>query len=100
MIDKKVDVTDILGQWSKIFDKAKYLKSEHDLKEKEYGIPWRSAYKTVILSIVLDLEKVKLVNERAQNSEQAFEIIARTSNYVFSEIEKNQKSAESVQKLT
>ncbi len=64
MVEKKVDAKEILGLWAKIFDKSKYLKSEHDLKEKEYGIPWRSAYKTVILSIVLDLEKAKLVNER------------------------------------
>ena len=66
---------DIKRRWKQTRKKAEYLKSEHNQKEKEYGISWRSAYKAIILQIVFDLEKNKLVNERAQTSEQAFDII-------------------------
>ena len=100
MVDSKApDVKEILKNWAKIYDKARYLKSEHDLKEKEYGIPWRSAYKAVILQIVHDLEKNKLVNERAQTSEQAFDIIERAATYVVSELEKKEKAHDIVAKL-
>ena len=100
MVDSKApDVKEILKNWAKIYDKARYLKSEHDLKEKEYGIPWRSAYKAVILQIVHDLEKNKLVNERAQTSEQAFDIIERAATYVVSELEKKEKAHDVVAKL-
>ena len=100
MVDKKpTEVKEIIHNWAKVYDKARYLKSEHDLKEKEYGIPWRSAYKAVIIQIILDLEKGKLVNERAQTSEQAFEIISRASSYVMSEIEKKDKAQDAIAKL-
>ena len=100
MVDKSSsDVKEIAHKWAKVFDKARYLKSEHDLKEKEYGIPWRSAYKAVIIQIVYDLEKNKLVNERAQTSEQAFDIITRVATYVVSEVETKQKAQDVVTKL-
>ncbi len=56
-------------EWAKVFDKAHYLQSEHDLKEKEYGIPWRSAYKAAMVAAVNHLESLKLVTERANNTE-------------------------------
>ena len=63
------DAPGLQAEWAKIYDKAHYLQSEHDLKEKEYGIPWRTAYKGVIIAAIQELEKKKLVNEHAQNSE-------------------------------
>ena len=100
MVDKRPsDVKEIIQTWAKVYDKARYLKSEHDLKEKEYGIPWRSAYKALIIQIVYDLEKNKLVNERAQTSEQAFDIIIRVASYVINELEKKDKAQDVAAKL-
>ena len=40
-----------------ILDNATYMQCEHIQKEKEYGIPWRSAFKTELNELVLDLQK-------------------------------------------
>ena len=53
---KPTDGKDITMTWYKLYDKARYLKTEHDLKEREYGIPWRSAYKETIIKSVAELE--------------------------------------------
>ena len=39
-----------LLKWQKLLDNAKYLSSEHRHKEKEYGISWRTAFKTILRS--------------------------------------------------
>ena len=54
------ETKEIHTKWNKLYDKARYLKSEHDLKEKEYGIPWRSAYKTALVTSVHELEQQKI----------------------------------------
>ena len=64
------------------------MQSEHDLKEKEYGIPWRSAYKAAIIAAINDLEAKKLVTEKATNTEQGFEILNRVSNFVKQEVDR------------
>ena len=56
MEKKPTDGKDITMTWYKLYDKARYLKTEHDLKEREYGIPWRSAYKETIIKSVAELE--------------------------------------------
>ena len=63
------DAKSLQADWAKVYDKAHYLQSEHDLKEKEYGIPWRSAYKAAMVAAVGDLEQKKLVTEKANNTE-------------------------------
>ena len=86
--------------WTKLYDKARYLKSEHDLKEKEYGIPWRTAYKTAVISAVNELEKAKICNERVSSSEQAFEIIHLAAKNIKGEVDRaNNKKQEDHLKL-
>ena len=58
------------------------------MKEKEYGIPWRSAYKAAIIAAINDLEAKKLVTEKATNTEQGFEILNRVSNFVKQEVDR------------
>ena len=86
---KKSDYKEIPLLWAKLLDKARYLRSEHDLKEKEYGIPWRTAYKMAVISAVIELEKAKVCTERAGSSEQAFDIVHATAKNVKAEIDKN-----------
>ena len=67
MVDKRPsDVKEIIQTWAKVYDKARYLKSEHDLKEKEYGIPWRSAYKAVIIQKDETVEEYKARLEQVE----------------------------------
>ncbi len=41
---------DTYDAWKRLENQTKYLSAEHDQKEKEYGIPWRSAFKKEINS--------------------------------------------------
>jgi hypothetical protein len=82
------DAQGLQAEWAKIYDKAHYLQSEHDLKEKEYGIPWRSAYKAAIIAAVAELEHKKLVTEKSTNTEQSFEIINRVAGFVKQEVDR------------
>ena len=79
MEKKATDGRDITLRWAKLYDRARYLKSEHDLKEREYGIPWRSAYKQTVLNSVAELEKLKVCTERASSAEHAFELIFKAA---------------------
>ncbi|CDW79693.1 UNKNOWN [Stylonychia lemnae] len=42
--------------WKKLLNQSQYLSSEHEQKEKEYGIPWRSAFKVEIRSALSHLK--------------------------------------------
>lgn len=35
----------VIREWKVLVDWVKYLTPEHQQKEREYGIPWRSAFK-------------------------------------------------------
>ena len=37
-----------MDKWKKIANWTRYLSPEHQQKEREYGIPWRSAFKEEI----------------------------------------------------
>ena len=52
-----------LEHWDRLRDYVKYLEVEHDLKEKEYGIKWRCAFKEAILSSVPALRAKGLIHE-------------------------------------
>ena len=90
MEKKATDGRDITLKWAKLYDRARYLRSEHDLKEREYGIPWRSAYKETVMHSVAELEKGKVCTERAANSEHAFELIFKAAQVVKKEVDNNQ----------
>ena len=90
MDTKPTDGKDITLAWNKLYDRTRYLKSEHDLKEREYGIPWRSSYKETIIHSVSDLEKQKLFSEKASSSEQGFDIIFKAAQVVKKEVDSNQ----------
>ena len=87
-IKHSTDAKGLQAEWAKVYDKAHYLQSEHDLKEKEYGIPWRSAYKVAIIAAISELEQKKLVTEKATNTEQSFEILNRVANFVKQEVDR------------
>ena len=41
-------INSLMLKWDKLRDNAVYLSTEHRYKEKEYGISWRTAYKTFV----------------------------------------------------
>jgi hypothetical protein len=55
MIENKIDLEEcvdakdhckiIMDRYFTLLDNVTYMKFEHIQKEKEYGIPWRSAFK-------------------------------------------------------
>ena len=54
-IEKKM--MENVEQWARIVDSARYLAVEHKHKEKEYGIKWRTAFKSELES---DYDKMVL----------------------------------------
>lgn len=70
-----------MAKWSKLANQSLYLLAEHDQKEKEYGIPWRSAFKVAINTSVTDL-RLKLFGKQDQDAKLSpFEAIKEiTSN--------------------
>ena len=52
-----------------LLDNATYMPSEHIQKEKEYGIPWRSAFKVEMAKIIHETNK-KLMGEENEESKK------------------------------
>ncbi len=78
----------LAAKWRKLTDRARYLESEHNFKEKEYGIPWRTAFKEIIIQSIMDLEKKSLVSTRVSSAEHAFHVIRETALVIRGEIDK------------
>ena len=53
--ERMMKIDQMIYQWDKVLDNARYLGVEHRHKEKEYGIKWRETFK-----IELDKEYSKL----------------------------------------
>eukprot|EP00347_Sterkiella_histriomuscorum_P000466 403375749 len=59
-------------QWKKLNNQARYLSSEHDQKEKEYGIAWRSAFKIEINKALLQLRMKLFGIDKIEDGEDVF----------------------------
>ena len=46
--DKEEQMADFALRWGKIIDNFRYMSIEHKHKEKEYGIRWRTQFKTYV----------------------------------------------------
>ena len=55
-------------------DNATFMPSEHIQKEKEYGIPWRSAFKKQMQDLVAVVAK-KLLSAEEDPSAEPFEVL-------------------------
>lgn len=55
----------VMQRYIDILDDATYMPNEHIWKEKEYGIPWRSEFKTHLDMIIKKLAKKALGKETA-----------------------------------
>ena len=71
---------EILNRWKRLANWAKYLSPEHEQKEREYGIPWRSAFKVEAKKELKEI-KIKLLglNEEKED-EDPFAILIQISN--------------------
>ena len=61
MFNELVDARDycskVMDRFIDLLDNATYMPNEHIQKEKEYGIPWRSAFKEELTTNVNDLSR-------------------------------------------
>ena len=58
-----------MDKWKKIANWTRYLSPEHQQKEREYGIPWRSAFKEEINK---EVQKIKMRLEIEEEVEEPF----------------------------
>ena len=52
----------IMERFFDLLDNVTYMKHEHIQKEKEYGIPWRSAFKKELLAVSKEIHD-KLIGD-------------------------------------
>ena len=57
LVDARVFCTKIMERYICVLDNATYMPCEHVQKEKEYGLPWRCAFKDELNTLVKDLRK-------------------------------------------
>ena len=68
-------------KWKKLRNFAYYLKSEHEQKEKEYGIPWRSSFKVEIRNALIDMRNKLFGKTQIGENEDVFDaIVTITAN--------------------
>ena len=64
-MDARAYCSAVMLRYIKLLDDCTYMPNEHIQKEKEYGIPWRSAYKVEIRNLVDELAK-KFLGSQAE----------------------------------
>ena len=60
---------EVLDRWKVMANWCKYLRSEHEQKEREYGIPWRSQFKIESIKEVKEV-KSKIFGEDFDKNDQ------------------------------
>ena len=57
LVEARVFCTKMMERYIYVLDNATYMPCEHIQKEKEYGFPWRSAFKVELNTLVGELQK-------------------------------------------
>ena len=81
LVDSKEYCLKEFEKWKKLRNFAYYLKSEHEQKEKEYGIPWRSSFKVEIRNALIDMRNKLFGKTQIGENEDVFDaIVTITAN--------------------
>ena len=69
LVDAREYCSKVMERFIDILDNATYMPNEHIQKEKEYGIPWRTAFKEELTINVSELSRKTLGNQEQDDKE-------------------------------
>ena len=73
-VDTRAYCADMMARWFNLRDCAQYLSAEHQQKEREYGITWRSAFKQQLNKKTNELS-VKLTGSGIAEDQDPFDVL-------------------------
>jgi len=74
-VDSRQYCDAIMQRYIVLLDNATYMPCEHIQKEKEYGIPWRSAFKQELYALVNGLAQKLISSQGFEEGEDPFEVL-------------------------
>jgi hypothetical protein len=75
LIDAREFCDNTMHRYFLLLDNAFCMPNEHVQKEKEYGIAWRSAFKTELAELVIEQSRLSLKNQHVEDIRDPFETL-------------------------